>query len=309
MLALGIALPGARAEKFTLVVLPDTQIAVRARPELTHSQMEWIVSNRAARNIPFVLHVGDVVDWDTPELEQWVTASACFERLDEARIPYAIAVGNHDTAAVQPGGAAAPGDVRANLRVTDSFNRFFPVGRFTAQGGRMEAGKSDNAWYAFRAGGVDWLVVALELWARPAPVEWANGIVAAHPHHNVIVLTHSHLNSRGEIETRNGGYGDQSPRHIYEHFVAKHANVRFVFSGHVGDSAWREDLGEHGNRIIQILQCYQNRDAGGAYLRLVEIDPEAGTVEASMYSPFHDKAPDDGSGFSFDQVNLVRPAK
>lgn len=303
------AASGGRAEKFTLVVIPDTQIAVRSRPELTRSQMDWIVKNRTEKKIPFVLHVGDVVDWDTPELEQWVTASACFDRLDAAGVPYAIAVGNHDTAAVQPGGKAAPGDVRANLRVTASFNRFFPVERFRAQAGRMEEGKSDNAFYTFKAGGVDWLVVALELWARPAPVEWANRIVSEHPNHNVIVITHSHLNSRGEIEPRNGGYGDQSPKRIFETFLAKHANVRFVFSGHVGGSAWREDLGEKGNRIIQILQCYQNRDAGGGYLRIVEIDPEAGTAAASMYSPFYDKTMEDGSTFRFDAVEFVRPAK
>jgi hypothetical protein len=301
--------PGARAEKFTLVVLPDTQIAVRAKPELTRSQMDWVVKHRAEKNIPIVLHVGDVVDWDTPELDQWVTASECFERLDAADIPYAIAVGNHDTAAVQPGGSAAPGDVRANLRVTESFNRFFPMRRFRAQGGRMEGGKSDNAYYTFRAGGLDWLVIVLELWARPGPVEWANRVVAGHPNHNVIVLTHSHLNSRGEIEGRNGGYGDQSPRHVFDHFIAKHANVRLVFSGHVGGSAWREDRGEKGNRIVQILQCYQNRDAGGGHLRLLEVDPEAGTMAASMYSPFYDKTLEDGSSFRVEGMEFVRPAR
>lgn len=299
----------ARAETFTLVVLPDTQIAVRARPELTRSQMDWIVRNRVGKNIPFVLHVGDVVDWDTPELEQWETASECFARLDAAGVPYAIAVGNHDTAAVGPGGSAAPGDTRANLRVTESFNRFFPVKRFRAQTGRMEEGKSDNACYAFRAGGLDWLVVALELWARPESIAWANRVVAGHPRHNVIVLTHSHLNSRGEIEARNGGYGDRSPRHVFDHFIAKHANVRLVFSGHVGGSAWREDRGEQGNRIVQILQCYQTRDAGGGYLRLLEIDPKVGTISASMYSPFHDKTLEDGSGFRIEGVEFAGPAR
>lgn len=315
-LALGVAFvalfSALRAEekggKFTLVVLPDSQIAVRARPELTISQMEWIVKNREALNIPFVISVGDVVDWDTPDHEQWITASRCYDVLDRAGVPYAIAVGNHDTAAVKVGGSAAPGDVNANLRDTTQFNRFFPVARFTAQQGRMEEGKSDNAWYAFRAGGADWLVLALELWARPAPVEWAGSVLAAHPHHNVIVVTHSHLTSKGAIMPGNGGYGDQSPQAIFDQLIKRHANVRLVLSGHVGGSAWRDDEGEHGNRIHQVLQCYQNRDAGGGYLRLLEIDTAGRRIAARMYSPFHDKGLDDGSEFAFEDVDFIAPA-
>lgn len=297
------------AEKFTLVVLPDTQIAVRSSPDMTRSQMNWIIKNRVPLNIPIVLHVGDVVDWDTPDHDQWRTADSCFALLDKARIPYAIAVGNHDTAAVKEGGGAAPGNVNANLRNTEQFNRFFPVSRFVAQRGRMEEGKSDNAWYEFTAGGVDWLVLALELWARPEPVKWAESVIAAHPNHNVILITHSHLTAKGEIHPNKGGYGDQSPLHIHETLITQHANVRFVFCGHVGHSARRVDEGVHGNRIYQLLQCYQNTNAGGGYLRLVDIDADRGTVFARMYSPFYDKTLEDASKFSFENVSFVPKAK
>lgn len=307
--ALCLGATSARAEKFTLVVLPDTQIAVRARPELTRGQMEWIVKNREARNIPFVLSIGDVVDWDTTDHAQWETASECYAILDRAAVPYAIAVGNHDTAAVGPGGKAAPGDVNANLRDTATFNRYFPVSRFPAQRGRMEEGKSDNAWYAFRAGGRDWLVLSLELWARPGPVAWADGVLAAHPRHDVIVITHAHLTSKGEIQQNRGGYGDQSPQVVFDRLLRRHANVRLVLSGHVGKSAWRDDAGEHGNRVVQILQCYQHIEAGGGYLRLLEIDPDAGSLRASMYSPFHDKTLADESAFELSGLVFGAPAR
>lgn len=52
------------AKPFTLPVLPDTQIEVRARPEMLHSQLDWLVKNRQELQIPMVLHVGDIVDWD-----------------------------------------------------------------------------------------------------------------------------------------------------------------------------------------------------------------------------------------------------
>ena len=48
---------------FTLVVIPDTQLAVQNKPELFDAQTEWIVDHRRSHNIPFVVHVGDVVEW------------------------------------------------------------------------------------------------------------------------------------------------------------------------------------------------------------------------------------------------------
>ncbi|MFD2146757.1 hypothetical protein [Mucilaginibacter antarcticus] len=48
-------------------------------------------------NIPMVLSVGDVVNYDNNA--NWETASTG-DVLDRANIPYAIAVGNHDTRAV-----------------------------------------------------------------------------------------------------------------------------------------------------------------------------------------------------------------
>jgi hypothetical protein len=64
-------------------------------------------------------------------------------------------------------------------------------------------------------------------------------------------------------------------------------------------------VGEKGNTIYQILQDYQSQDAGGGYIRLLEIDPEAGTIAARMYSPFYDKTKDDHSKFSFTGVKFI----
>ena len=133
-LCLGVA--PAFAEPFTLPVLPDTQIAVNRKPEMLHSQLAWITKNAQALKMPMVLHVGDIVDFHNDR--QWETASTAFKALDEAKIPYALAVGNHDTAAVgENSGSAAPGNVNANLRNTTKFNAYFPVARFTAQKGAM----------------------------------------------------------------------------------------------------------------------------------------------------------------------------
>ena len=292
------------AKPFTLPILPDTQIEVRAHPEMLHSQLNWLAANRKKLKIPLVLHVGDIVDWDNDA--QWETASRAFQTLDKAKLPYALAVGNHDTSAVgEFSGSAAPGNTNQNVRKTEKFNRAFPVARFTAQKGRYENDKSDNAFYTFQAGGLNWLVITLEFCARPTPVTWANTVLDQFPKHNAIILTHFHLNSKGEINANNAGYGDLSCQAIYDTMIKKHANVLLVLSGHVDSSAHRTDIGERGNVIYQILQDYQTQDSGGGYIRLLEIDPEKHTIKARMYSPFYDKIKTDASQFVLSNVKFI----
>src|SRR5689334_18230496 len=105
----------AGAAPFTIPVLPDTQVEVNYKPAMFTSQLQWIVKNREAMHMPIVLHVGDLVDFNNTE--QWQRASDGLKLFDDAKLPYALAVGNHDTAAVgEHSGSAAPGNVNANLR-------------------------------------------------------------------------------------------------------------------------------------------------------------------------------------------------
>lgn len=295
----------ASAQKFTIPVLPDTQREINSKPEMFTSQMEWLAAHKDSLNIPIVLHVGDLVDFDNHD--HYKRASEGFAILDRAKVPYAITLGNHDTEAVgEFSGSAAPGNVNANLRKTTKFNSYFPVSRFKLQKDRFENGKSDNAIYTFKAGGLKWLVITLEFCARQEPVTWANQMIAKYPRHNVIILTHFHLTSKGEIAPTNAGYGNLTVQSVYDQLISKHSNVLMVLSGHVGTSAYRIDLGEKGNRIYQLLQDYQGEDLGGGYIRLLEIDPKAKTISAKMYSPYYRKTKTDFSQFSFSGVEFIR---
>ena len=293
------------AQKFTIPVLPDTQCEVNSRPEMFISQLQWIADKKDSLNIPFVIHVGDIVDYDN--VAHYVKASDGFKILDNAKIPYVLCLGNHDTEAVgEFSGSAATGNVNQNLRKTTKFNSYFPVSRLTGQKGRFEEGKSDNAYYIFKAGGLDWLIVSLEFCARKGPVEWAEGIVAEHPNHNVIILTHYHLNPSGDISERNAGYGDLSPYEIYNLLIKKYPNILLVLSGHTGSSTWRNDRGDNGNRIYQILQDYQGENMGDGYLRLLDIDPEKGSITGKIYSPFNKKSKQEAF-IRFSEVKFMQP--
>lgn len=299
------------AQKFTIAIFPDSQYAVSHKPSLLTSQMQWLAAKKDSLNLPIVLHVGDIVNYDT--ITHFQIASDAFQILDDANIDYAVCLGNHDTEAVNvDNGSAAPGYTRTNVRKTTKFNTYFPVSRFPLQQGRYALGKSDNAYYTFKAGGLDWLVISLEFCARQTVVNWANTIISKYPNHNVIILTHYHLNASSAIETSNAGYGDLSPKAIFDQLISKNANVRFVFCGHVSSarSKHRVDNGINGNKIYQMLQDYstENNAHGNGYLRLLDIDPAAGTISAKMYSPVLNTTKNDVSKFSYSGVEFVQPA-
>jgi hypothetical protein len=290
-------------EPFTLAILPDVQ--QESADGRLAQRLKWIVEHRNEYNIPMVLQCGDMMNFNLEA--QYQHQSEAMAVLDQAHLPYATCIGNHDSAAVRPdSGSAAPGNVNANLRNTSLYNKYFPTNRFQNLAGTFEPGKIDNAYHTFEAGGLKWVVVNLELWARPEAVAWAKGVVADHPDANIIFLTHAHLNADSTIQTNNGGYGNKSPQYVFEQAMRPYANVRLVFSGHVGKHGYRTDTGDHGNTIYQFLQTYHDNQTNP--VRLLTIDPKAGTMKTWVYCPSIGKDKEDGSAQVIEGVKWMQPA-
>lgn len=298
---------------FSLVILPDTQKYSLNYPALFTCQTTWIAEHRDELKLAFVLHEGDITD--TRTTAEWDNASASMSVLDAAQVPCAIAMGNHD----QPN--AAPRD-------TSLFNTYFPVSRYEDCphfGGVYEAGRMENCWHTFTAGGIDWLVLVFEFGPRDAVLNWASGVVAAHPHHRVIVVTHAYMY---DDDTRLGDGDSWNPNNykycssydgtcndgdeMWDKFIRLHKNITFVFSGHVlhDGTGKRVDTGDHGNRVYQMLANYQMNAGGGeGFLRIVRCFPESGNVTVESYSPWinqYKTAPD--HQFEFSEVDLSIPA-
>jgi hypothetical protein len=276
---------------FSIVILPDIQFYSASYPEISACQASWIAANRDRLKLAFVLQEGDITD-DRTISAQWQAGSDAMAILDAENVPYAIVCGNHDLP------NAAPRDLTL-------FNTWFPVSRFSGKphfGGVYEDGRSENSWHSFSAGGIDWLVFALEFGPRDAVLSWANGIIAAHPHHRVIVLTHGYMYSD---DTRLGAGDSWNPNtyaycgtydttcndgdEMWTNFVKLHKGMTFVFSGHVlNDGAGRRvDAGDNGNLVYQMLANYQVNPVGGnGFLRIVKCFPESGNVTVESYSPY-----------------------
>lgn len=293
LLVLLLGAPGLAQEEFSIIVLPDTQIYSQSYPEIFISQAQWIVDMAEDLNIRLVLHAGDVVNQGARSESQWQNAKAAIDIIDQAGIPCFIAIGNHDY------------NDEAQTRNSAKFNEYFGLERYLGKpwfGGAFEPGKADNVYGFIEAGGRRYLVLALEFGPRRAVLQWANEVVAQYPDHEVIVVTHCHMYTdntpMGQGHYWNPkdygvGYDAHDGEGIWQEFLRRHPNVRFVLSGHVLNSGVgrRIDVGDHGNLVYQILANYQMRPyyGGEGFLRIMTFRPAEGVVEVQTYSPHFDR--------------------
>ena len=288
-------------EEFSIVVLPDTQVYSQSYPHIFAAQTQWIAANIDALNIKFVIHEGDMTNWNNEP--QWENAKAAMRNLDGV-VPYAMAPGNHDYG---PGGNAADR--------TTFFNDFFPRSDYVGEpwfGGTFEPDKLDSSYHFFRAAGEDWLVLALEWGPRDQVVDWANSVLSQYPDHRTIIVTHAYMYSdetRYDHVTRPdqrwnphsygtanlpGGVNDGEE--LWQKLVRRHPNVVLVCNGHVlNDGAGRlSSTNDFGNTVHQVLTNYQMRREGGeGYLRIYTFSQDGRRLTATSYSPYLERYLDD----------------
>lgn len=278
---------------FTLAVLPDTQYYSLAYPGIFLAQVSWIVANVQRLRIPYVLHLGDLVDQNSPL--EWLRAAQAMWLL-EGVVPYAVVPGNHD---LGPGGSAVNRETLMNQYFSYQMTSTWPT-----FGGAFEVGKMENTYHLFSAGGRDFAVMALEWGPRDAVIEWADRIMSTLPGRHGILVTHAYLNNndlRYDItDTANpqafnphlygtaGGVNDGEE--LWQKLVRKHPFV-LVLNGHVlGDgTGYLASVTDRGNTCHQIMSNYQFRAQGGeGYMRLLEFNEDGRTVKVYTYSPLYD---------------------
>jgi 3',5'-cyclic AMP phosphodiesterase CpdA len=269
---------------FMLAVLPDTQYYSLSWPGIYTAQTAWIAANAQRRRIAYAVHLGDIVDQNSPL--EWERAAEAMWLL-EGIVPYALATGNHDFG---PSGNAANRDTLLNQYF--SFDR---TAAWPTFGGAFEAGKLENTYHLFSAGGRDYIVMALEWGPRDPVVTWADGVMAMHPDRYGILITHAYLNNNDwrydisdtirpqsfnphQYGTAGGPMNDGEQ--LWQKLVRKHAFV-MTLNGHVlGDgTGYLASVTDKGNTCHQMLSNYQFRDLGGeGYMRLLEFLGDGRTV-------------------------------
>ncbi len=317
------AAAGGGKDTFSIAVIPDTQAETNIAANTPFlNRTRWLAANKGTFDLRYVLHTGDVTNWGWLDPGQLGRARAAMDVLTAAGLPFAMAIGNHDTSAVGWNGVRGSAgyggsaymynpECRRRLgaaackswllvRQTDAFNATFPLSGMGNVGGQYAAGAADNYWTTFTANGTDWLVLTLELWPRKGVVDWARDVVAGHPGHNVIIQTHNYLTGKGRIATSNGGYGATSPRYLYERVVSRYANVKLVLSGHTGRFASRTDT-NGGNTVVS----YLGNDLGGPThnpVRILTINTSTGDITSTVYDPIRRNT----AGTSTNAIGIIR---
>jgi hypothetical protein len=140
--------------------------------------------------------------------------------------------------------------------------------------------------------------------------------VADHPDHEVIVLTHSYLYSDGKLHGAKRSHrwlasfrGRQNDGiDVWKKLVRKHANIAFVFSGHVLNDGQGRLVGEgdNGNKVYQMLCNYQmDKNGGNGFLRIIRLIPEEDKLEATSYSPYTGQYKTDHQNqFEYDMLGI-----
>src|SRR5690606_35889298 len=235
------------------------------------AQISWIINNQKKENIVYVAGLGDMVehgDHPVHSTVEWpAVAIKGYHRLDAAKIPYGVAVGNHDQ---------WQGDWGTSILkvTTENFNKYFGRDRFAQRayyGGNFdgpESNRNNSHYDLFSAGGQDFMVIYLEFDAQnemSTPLnDWAYELCTKYPSRKVIIVTHYAIQV-GDPEdwTKPAPWGTQGFR-IWNRLKDR-PNVFMMLGGHVYGpgpeyigEGYREDT-HNGNTIRSYLSNYQMR--------------------------------------------------
>lgn len=279
---------------FTIVALPDTQNYSLENANIFSAQTQWIVNNKDAENIIFVIHEGDIV-YNAYEDVQWVRAKNAINTLRNANIPYSVLPGNHD--------------IIWATKDFSYFNSNFPYTSFSSYswyGGHFPSNGNQNNYALISTGLGKFLILNIGVCPSVATYDWANGVLSEYPNEKVIVATHGYIDSSGDKSPADnvGGSG------LWENVIRKHANIFMVICGHLNGECSSMDIGDMGNTIhnllISHLELIQAEDVG--FLRLYRFYPAMDMVEAITYSPYLNQYKTDwDSQFAFDLVGQPIP--
>jgi hypothetical protein len=256
---------------YAFAVIGDTQTVAINNPDQYHLITDYILENVQARNIRFVMGLGDITD--TSSEKEWETAMQAYHTLDGV-VPYSLARGNdsHDSVV--------------------TFQKYVSYEQYGDKASGTMEQDMRNAYYCFAVGSVQYMVLVLDCAPTDAMLDWANQVVAAHPERNVIVTTHMYLYRDGttlddgdpyKIETNNGV-------NIWEKFLRRHENIVLVLCGHDPTSQVVKSqlVGDHGNIVTQMMldpQAVDLTDGSTGLVAMFYFSEDGKQVTMEYYSP------------------------
>ena len=277
-------------QKFTIIILPDTQYYSANHPWIFNNQTQWIIENKETMNIVFVTHLGDLVD-HPDRIEEWDNANNSMSKLED-NLPFGVLPGNHD--------GAETGDDLTNYNKYFSFTRFHNESWY---GGAYQNINTNN-YQLFSMGGDEYLIFHLQFNPSDNVLFWASNVINQYPTRKVIVSTHDFVHGYTYFSNSRSPIGER----IWEKLVKPHADQIFlVLSGHYENEVRITDNVD-GFFVHQLLSDYQDRPNGGnGWLRIIEFSPSIDEISIKTYSPYLNKFDtDSNSQFTLDDQTTER---
>ncbi|MDX6343947.1 MAG: hypothetical protein QOH87_4085 [Trebonia sp.] len=281
--------PDPDSPRFTLAVMPDTQFMYwgsqgSVNPEPQEESFRYIIANSgkgSADNIVFMAHLGDLTE--DAQASSFSYVNKAFDIMDDADAAYSVLAGNHDVSGDDTRGSTP-------YLTTMGPQRFKKSKTFA---GSDSSGY--NTAHIFRAGGREWLLLAMDWRTSTAGFDWANQFLKENPGLPVILTTHEIVGSTyddnvypyqagdPENDAAFSGYGQT----VWDSLVNENDQVFLTLNGHYWPPGRMTTQNAAGNDVHLHITNYQNRYfGGGAMLRLYHFDLTRNTIDVETLSPW-----------------------
>ncbi|MGL4422201.1 MAG: DNRLRE domain-containing protein, partial [Gemmataceae bacterium] len=215
----------------------------------------------------------------------------------DGRVPYSVAIGNHDYVSVSNRASGA-----------NRYPQFFGASRYAGRSWYGGASANQlNHYQRFTAGEWTFLHITIQWEAPAADLAWAQSIIDANPGMPTFITTHSYMNvgaSAGRT-TNPQSSGGSSGETIFQTLVAPNDQVFMVLNGHFHGEYTQTSTNFNGRPVFEMVADYQSRVNGGdGWMRLLTFDPDNNRIQVRTYSPtLNQWETDADSQFQFN-VNL-----
>ena len=266
---------------YSFCVVGDTQVVTEKYPDKLSCIYDWILENKDEKKIEFVFGLGDITNKNTDV--EWELAKSQIEKMNGV-VPYTVVRGNHENSA--------------------QYNRYLAtLDYMRTLEGFYENGKIDNAWRTFKVGNTDFLALMLDFGPSDSVLDWASGVIEAHPNHKVIITTHCYLFrdgttlDAGDVVPPNPSGANDGKRNngdqMWDKLVSKHENIFLVMSGHdpCDNVIATQVVGEKGNVVTQMLidpQGVDSAEGGTGMITMLYFSKDGKTLTVENYSTVRD---------------------
>ncbi|HAP26504.1 MAG TPA: modulator protein [Achromobacter sp.] len=303
---------------FAVAVLPDTQFYSRYATDAENQQFmrkygsepfkaqtQWVADHSKTLGIPFLIHLGDVVDQQSKP-DQWKVADAAMAILEDAKVPYSILAGNHDVILdrdyVDASSQGSATDAQRNL-ANEPYLKTFSADRAKNQatfGGRDPSGFHE--YHVFEAEGQKFMVLSLSWRISDDALTWANQVIRTNPTLPVILVNHQLLNiDKDGVTPLEVPYGLM----LWDKLIRDNDQIFMTLNGHYHGAAHLTKTNAFGNAVEEMVVDYQMAYQGGnGLMRLYEFDLSNNEIRVLSFSPWVPQKPKNTLN-TFDQAILA----